>query len=131
MSALKIYVDTNYPRPVVQILESIHALQKDKHFEIVRWDDGDIPDNELENSIFLVIDYQKRGLSIPTLKQAEEGYKTIVCKIRDKKIDRFELIMTIIRVWPFILEKKEQLNSSTLLTFKYGGRKLTKHQNAS
>lgn len=130
MSVLKIYIDTNYPRPVVQILESIHALQKDKQFEIVRWDDGDIPENELETSIFLVVDYQKRGLSIPTLKQAEEGYKTIVCKIKEKKIDRFELLMTVIRVWPFILEKKEQLNASTLLTFKYGGRKLTKYQNA-
>ena len=131
MSILKIYIDTNYPRPVVQILESIHELQKVKQFEIVRWDDGNIPDTELENAIFLVIDYQKRGLSIPTLKQAEEGYKTIVCKIRKKKIDRFELLMTVIRVWPFILEKKEQLTTSTLLTFNYGGRKLTTYKNVS
>ncbi|MEZ7494963.1 hypothetical protein QO206_05665 [Leeuwenhoekiella aequorea] len=130
MSTLKIYVDTNYPRPVVQLLESIHALQKQKKFEIVRWDDGDIPENELKNSIFLVIDYQKRGLSIPTLKQAEEGYKTIVCRAKKDKLNRFELLMTILRVWPFILEKKEQLNNSTLLTFNYGGRKLIKYQNA-
>ena len=131
MNPLKIYIDTNYPLPVVQILESIHALQKEKQFEIVRWDEGDIPKNELETSIFLIVDYQIRGLSIPTLKQAEEGYKTIVCRITKKKIDRFELLMTVMRVWPFILEKRERLNKGTLLTFKYGGRRLTEYLNAS
>lgn len=130
MSALKIYIDPNYPRPVFQILQDIHALQKEKQFEIVDWRDGDVSENELEKSIFLVVDYQRRGLSMPTLKQAKEGYKTVVCRIRKKKIDRFELIMTIMRVWPFILEKKEKLNEETLLTFKYGGRKLIEYRNA-
>ena len=37
--------------------------------------------NELTDSIFLVVDYQKKGNSIPIIKQAEEGYKTIVCRI--------------------------------------------------
>ena len=130
MSTLKIYIDPNYPKPVVSILESIQNLQKKKNFEIIRWENGDIPTSELNESIFLVVDYQKRGLSIPTIKQAAEGYKTIVCRVSKKKIDRFEFMMTLLRVWPFILEKKEQLNSSTLLTFKYGGRKLTKYKNA-
>lgn len=131
MSVLKIYIDANYPRPVLQILKDIHALQKEKQFEIVDWKNGDISENELEKSIFLVVDYQRRGLSMPTLKQAKEGYRTVVCRIRKKKIDRFELVMTIMRVWPFVLEKIEKLNEETLLTFKYGGRKLTTYKNAS
>lgn len=130
MSKLKIYIDPNYPLPVITILESIHDLQKKKNFEIIRWENGDIPTSELNDSIFLVVDYQKRGLSIPTIKQAADGYKTIVCRVSKKKVDRFEFMMTVLRVWPFILEKKEQLDTNTILTFSYGGRKLTKYKNA-
>lgn len=129
MKPLKIYIDANYPKRVVDILKSIEALQKDKQFEVIRWTDNIIKDNELDNSIFLVIDYQKRGLSIPVLKQAKDGFKTIVYRVTEKKPERFEHMMTILRVWPYIFEKKELLDNSTLLTFKYGGSRLSTYPN--
>lgn len=121
---MKIYIDSNYPRPVVKILEDVHQLQKEKRYEIERWDDSEINENDLKDSIFLVVDYQKKGISIPIIKQSEEGYKTIVCRVMDEKIDRFEFAMTLLRVWPYIIEKAESVD--TLFSFKYGGRNLKK-----
>ena len=124
MKPLKIYIDSNYPKPLVDILISISNLQKEKNYEVIRW--GEVKDDEirLENSIFLVVDYNKRGLTIPIIKQAEDGYRTIVYKVTVEKPNRFEHMMTVLRVWPFIFEKHHILNISTLLTFRYGGRRL-------
>lgn len=116
---------------MVDILISISNLQKEKNYEVIRW--GEVKDDEirLENSIFLVVDYNKRGLTIPIVKQAEDGYRTIVYKITEEKPDRFEHMMTVLRVWPFIFEKHHILNTSTLLTFKYGGRRLMTYTKSS
>lgn len=119
---MKIYIDSNYPRPVLKILEDVHNLQKLKLYEIERWEDNEITENDLKDSIFLVVDYQKKGISIPIIKQAEEGYKTIVCRIMDNKIDRFEFMMTVLRVWPQIIENSN--SSNCLYSFRYGGKKL-------
>lgn len=121
---MKIYIDSNYPRPVIKILEDVHNLQKLKCYEIERWDDNVFTENDLKDAIFLVVDYQKKGISIPIVKQSEEGYKTIVCRVMDEKIDRFEFAMTVLRVWPHIIDKA--LSNDTLFSFKYGGRNLKK-----
>lgn len=125
MKSLKIYIDSNYPKSLVDILISISNLQSEKKYKIIRWGEFGNSEIDLKNSVFLVIDYSKRGLEIPIVKQAKEGYKTIVYKVTEEKPDRFEHMMTVLRVWPFIFEKYHLLNSSTLLTFKYGGRRLT------
>lgn len=127
MNRLKIYLDINYPLPVVKTLEDIHDLQKIKKYEIVRWQNEEISSADLKDSIFLLVDYQKHGLSIPIIKQAGDGYKTIVCRVNGK-IDRFEFMITVLRVWPSILENKEQLDFRTILTFPYGGRRLKRYK---
>ncbi|WP_445457720.1 hypothetical protein [Flavobacterium sp. HNIBRBA15423] len=119
---MKIYIDSNYPRPVLKILEDVHNLQKQKKYKIERWEDNEITENDLKDSIFLVVDFQKKGISIPIIKQSEEGYKTIVCRVMDEKIDRFEFAMTVLRVWPHIIEKSD--SNDKLFSFNYGGKKL-------
>lgn len=120
---MKIYIDSNYPRPVVKILAAVHNLQKKKEYEIINWQNEDINDDEIKNSVFLVVDFQKKGISIPIVKQSKEGYKTVVCRVMEEKIDRFEFAMTVLRVWPQIIEKFT--SESNLFSFKYGGKKLT------
>ena len=119
---MKIYIDSNYPRPVVKILAAVHSLQKKKEYEIINWQNEDVNGDEIKNSVFLVVDFQKKGISIPIVKQSKEGYKTIVFKIMEEKIDRFEFAMTVLRVWPQIIEKST--SESNLFSFKYGGKKL-------
>lgn len=123
MTPKKLYIDSNYPLPVVRVLQDIHSLQEEERVLISTWSDESIPEEEIENAFFLIMDFQKRGFSIPVLKQAQDGYKTIVCKCGEK-MERFELMMTVLRVWPKIFEELKNPNGKTLLSFKYGGKKL-------
>jgi len=69
---------------------------------------------------------RKRGVSTPIKKQASEGYKTIVCRCVNESIDRFEFIMTVFRVWPYIIGKTTSENEESFFAFKYGGSRLSK-----
>lgn len=123
---MTIYIAAEYPKPVIEIIEKIHSFQKNKMIEIIRWDKNMNSSIDLKNAVFLEVDFQKRGISIPIIKQASEGNKTIVCRCVNDSIDRFEFIMTVFRVWPYIIEKTTSENEETLFAFKYGGSRLSK-----
>jgi len=127
MRKLKIFIDINYPKRLVDALLKIHALQKKAEFEIIRGSFLAVDSPELENAIFLLVDNKNRGVEITTLKHYEDGYRVIACKTGDvEKVDRFEFSMTVLRVWPSIIEKAKQIHSPFLFTFKYGGNRLSK-----
>ena len=127
MSTLKIYVDVNYPKALIDTLHKIHELQKVKRFEIVSWKDQNVSKKLLNSSVFLMVSNQKRGLEIPILKHFEEGYRLIVCQTGSaEKLDFFEFAMTVLRIWPRVIEALESENDVFLYTFKYGGKRLMK-----
>ena len=68
-------------------------------------------------------DKEKKGLSVSTLKHHESGYRIVACKLPKTKFDFFELGMSVLRVWPYIIEKST--NKDFLYTFKYGGKRLS------
>ena len=127
MSKLKIYIDKNYPKRLVEALCKIHDLQKVKEYELIHDSFSNINCDDTENAIFLLMDNKSRGVEITTLKHYEDGLRVIACKTGEvEKIDRFEFSMTVLRVWPFIIEKAMQINSPFLFTFRYGGNRLSK-----
>jgi hypothetical protein len=95
-------------------------------FEIHRWSHGIENKFSLNESVFLSIDESKKGLSESTLKHLEDGYRMFVMKPA-KEQDFFEFAMTVLRVWPFIVDKAAKTGKESFCyTFKYGGRKLIK-----
>lgn len=127
MNKLKIYIDINYPRRLVEALCKIHDLQKEKEYELIHASFCNIDMNDTENAIFLLMDSKNRGIEITTQKHYEDGLRVIACKTGTvEKIDRFEFSMTVLRVWPFIIEKAKQIHTPFLYTFKYGGNRLSK-----
>lgn len=122
MSNLKIYVHPNFSAKIITILYDLHQLQKVKNYEIIKWQNLDEEKIDLKTSIFLMTDNEKKGLAVSTLKHHESGYRIVVCKLPKTKLDFFELGMSVLRVWPYIIEKSS--NDDFLFTFKYGGRKL-------
>ncbi|MBI9067369.1 MAG: hypothetical protein JEZ09_08765 [Salinivirgaceae bacterium] len=131
MKKLKIYIDVNYPKRLVDILIQIHNLQKEKQYELVSGSNYEIDSPELKNAIFLLVDNRNRGVEITTLKHYEDGCRVIACKTGgNDKLDRFEFSMTVLRVWPYIVEKTKEENAPFLYTFRYGGRKLTRVKKA-
>lgn len=127
---MRIYIDENYPKSVFNLLVSLHELSGNDKFKIYRWEDKEFTDEELKDSIFLVLDFLKKGLEIPNIKLFEEGYRTFVCKAGNAEdFSRFGLAMTLFTVWPSILEKSEEIDDKFLYTFNYGGRRLTNKSN--
>ena len=123
MSLLKIYVHPNFSSKITTILYDLHELQKVKNYEIIKWQNLDEDKIDFKSSIFLMTDNEKKGLSVSTLKHHESGYRIVACKLPLTKLDFFELGMSVLRVWPYIIEKS--VDDKFLFTFKYGGRKLT------
>lgn len=125
MNSIKIVFDPDYPTQIVNSFKKIHELQTQRSFEILIWDNEIINQIRLKEAIFLLFDYKNRGMDETIIKHFEEGYRIIVCKAY-KMDDFFELAMTLLRVWPFIIEKKNELESPFCYTFNYGGRRLKK-----
>ncbi len=123
MSSLKIYIHPNFSPKITTILHDLHELQKVKKYEIIKWQNLDEADIDLKTSIFLMTDNEKKGLSVSTLKHHESGYRIVACKLPKTKLDFFELGMSVLKVWPYIIEKSN--NDNFFFTFKYGGKKLT------
>ncbi len=123
---MKIYIDENYPRKVIDLLESLHKLSGNRKYIINRWGNRELSQEELKESIFLVIDYESKGISIPFQKLYEDGYRTFVCKAANtSEFSRFGLAMTLFTVWPSILEKSESSQKKFLYSFNYGGKRLS------
>jgi hypothetical protein len=123
MSSLKIYIHPNFSPKITSILYNLHDLQKVKKYEIIKWQNLDEDKIDLKTSIFLMTDKEKKGLSVSTLKHHESGYRIVACKLPKEKYDFFELGMSVLRVWPYIIEKS--MKEDFLFTFKYGGKRLS------
>lgn len=122
---MKIYIDENYPKSVFELLKSLHSLSGNIGYEIYRWGDYEVREEDLKDSIFLVIDYTERGISIPYIKLFEDGYRTFVCKAGNTDdFSRFGLAMTLFTVWRTILEKSEIDKGKFLYSFNYGRKRL-------
>ena len=126
MKSLKILIDPSFPDQLVDSLKAIHDLQDEKRFEIYSWSDGIEEQFPLSESVFLAVEHSKRGLSEVFKKQLEEGYSMFLMRL-GTGLDFFEFAMTVLRVWPFIIQKSEDKMLGTFCyTFNYGGRKLKK-----
>lgn len=101
----------------------IKGLRKGKKYEIIKWQNLNEDKIDLKTSIFLMTDKEKKGLSVSTLKHRESGYRIVACKLPKTKYDFFELGMSVLRVWQFIIEKSTRRDF--LFTFKYGGKRLS------
>ena len=130
MSKLRIYIDENYPKRLVEILVDLHELQREKFYELIYGSFPNANTGESDNAILLLLDFkEKKGLEITTLKHYEDGGRVIACKAGlAKKFDRFEFAMTVLRVWPFIIDKAKEEYEPFLYTFKYGGNRLSKNK---
>lgn len=122
MNSLKIYIHPNFSPKITTILYDLHELQKVKKYEIIKWQNIDEDEIDLKTSIFLMTDKEKKGLSVSTLKHHESGYRIVACKLPKTKYDFFELGMSVLRVWPLIIDKSSK--KDFLYTFKYGGKRL-------
>lgn len=127
MSVLKIYIDINYPKKLVDALINIHQLKKPKQYQIVHWTNQNLPSANTGNAILLFVNRKKQGIEIPIQKHFEDGYRVFACRLdKENKPDLFEFAMTVLRVWPSIIEASEKDKAPFVYSFNYANRRLTK-----
>jgi len=122
---MKVLFDRNYPKYLVDALQLIHTLDTAKLYNIRYWEKQD--ENENNNPVVFILDRSKKGLDITTLKHYEAGYRVFAFKLPGKqKINLFTFSLSVLNLWPKVLDKVKEKEKPFVYTYKYGGRKLRK-----
>ncbi len=121
---MKVLFDANYPKYLVNALQLVHQLDTKELFAISYWQKEQ---QTSEDSVVFIFDRSKKGLDITTLKCYEAGYKVFAFKLPAKeKIDLFNFSLTVLNIWPKVLETVTDKQKPFIYTYRYGGRKLKK-----
>ncbi len=119
------YLDNNYPKNLAEALRLIHALQRPQEYEIVRTQD--LKEADTDNSVLFLFDRSKKGLDIVTEKHFEAGYRVFAFKLNSTdKINFFDLSLSLLRLWPRILEAIVGETEPFVFTYNYNGKTLSK-----
>lgn len=120
---MKVLFDRNYPKYLVDALQLINTLDTAKLCSIRYWEKQD--ENETNNPVVFILDRSRKGLDITTLKHYEAGYRVFAFKLIGKqKIDLFNFSLTVLSLWPKVLDTVKTEEKAFVFTYKYGGRKL-------
>ncbi|GAC1314262.1 MAG: hypothetical protein NVSMB24_38670 [Mucilaginibacter sp.] len=114
---LKVYLDNNYPKNLVYALQAVHQLQYPKKLEIIRT----TLFNEQESVVF-IFDKSKKGIDIVTEKHYDAGYRVFAFKFYpDERLDLFKFSLSMLQLWPKIIEVIEENASPFVVTYRYFG----------
>lgn len=122
---MNVLFDKNYPKYLVDALQLIHKLDTQHLYRICYWEKKN--EKSKDNPIVFILDRGKKGLDITTMKHYEAGYRVFAFKLNStQKIDLFNFSLTVLNLWPKVLEAVKVEESPFIYTYKYGGRKLRK-----
>lgn len=122
---MRLYLDTNYPKNLTEALRLIHETQQPAEYEIIRTQSFD--ESDVHQTVVFLFDKSKKGIDVVTQKHFEFGYRVFALKITSKeRFDFFELSLTIIRMWPKILDTIKSEKNPFVFTYNYKGTSLKK-----
>lgn len=123
---MEILFEKTYPKNLVEALKLIHHTDDAKTFSIFFYDKS-VDDSKLFAPVVLLFDYNKKGLSPTTENLFDLGFRIFAMKTkREEKLDFFKLSLTMLGMWPKIIETITAESSPFVRTYRYGGQKLTK-----
>jgi hypothetical protein len=119
---IRVYLDTQYPKNLADGLSLLHQMQYPKEFEIIRTNNFEDADT---NSVVFLFDRTKKGIDLITEKHYEEGYKVFAFKSRlVPKVDIFQLSLSVLSLWPKIVDTITSDNNPFIFTYKYSNSTL-------
>ena len=120
-----ILFDQNYPKYVLDALQLIHKLDATKYYRIIYWTNEVVIDQS--KPVVFLLDRSLKGIDIVTKKHYEDGYKVFAFKLKRKaKMDPFRFALTILNIWPKVLETVKIQEQPFVYTYRYEGKKLKK-----
>jgi hypothetical protein len=124
--SMQILFEKTHPKDLVEALKLVHQTDDAKTF-LLSYYDKTIDDSKLKQPILLMFDYNKKGLEPTTEELYKLGFRIFAMKTkREEKLDFFKLSLTVLGMWPKIIDTVKEDNSPFICTYKYGGHKLTK-----
>jgi hypothetical protein len=123
---MDILFEKTHPKNLVEALQLVHQTDESGGFTLSYYDKS-IDDSKLKQPVLLLFDYSKKGLEITTEELFKLGYRIFAMKTRrEEKLDLFKLSLTILAIWPRIIDTIRGESSPFVCTYKYGGHKLSR-----
>lgn len=111
---MEILFDRYHPKSLLEAIRLIQSLDTTEDHSISFYDSS-INDNKLRNPVLLKVDRHKKGVEPVTEILFENGFRVVVLKYPpDTEFDLFDLTLTVIGLWPKILNLIKE-NSSPFI----------------
>jgi hypothetical protein len=118
--------EKSHPNDLVDALKLIHQTDDLNRFTLMYFNKY-VDDITLNLPVVFVFDNTPKGLAITTEKLYEEGFRVFALKTKKTdKLDFFKLSLTVLQIWPQIIDIAESNRLPFIYTYKYCGKKLFK-----
>lgn len=123
---MQILFEKTHPKDLVEALRLVHQTDESKSYNLSYFDKS-IDEKKLQHPVLLLFDYNRKGLEVTTEELYNSGYRIFALKTKRKdKLDFFELSLTVLGLWPKVMQILKQNDSPFVYTYKYCGSRLTK-----
>lgn len=128
---MRLYLDSNFPKSVFNVIVGLQQIQFPQKYEIVRgrWSEH----YRTEDTAVFLINLNAKGTNPVIDLHLRDGYKVIAYrKPVNESFDPYECALTLLGYWRRILTDIEQNEDVVLVTFRSKGKyRLIKHKNDS
>jgi len=121
---MEILFEKSHPKDLVEALKLVHKSDGSNSY-VLSYYDKTIDEKSLQQPILLLFDYKSKGLEITTKELYKSGYRIFAMKTKRKdKLDFFNLSLTVLGLWPKMLQIANEKKSPFIFTYKYCGSRL-------
>lgn len=124
-----LYFDSDFPSTLINTLRKLHKLPGSNRTINIVHRESNLEDFDKNSTVVFLMDSNTRGVSIPTKKHFESGYKVFAFRDTEEDVTIFKLSLTILSFWKKILVELQNSSEPFLKTFGYKSRGLTPVKN--
>jgi len=124
-----LYFDSDFPSTLVNSLRKLHKIPGSNSTITIVHRESRLEDFEKNSTVVFLMDSNPRGVSIPTKKHFESGYKVFAFRDTEEEVTIFKLTLTVLSFWKKILNELQNNSEPFLKTFGYKSRGLTTVKN--
>lgn len=122
---MQILFQPGHPKYLIEALQLIHKLNKKDAYKIALFE-KQLNEIKFKNPVVFLFDSGKKKPEITTIKYFEDGYKVFAFKYSKEPMNMFDFSLTILNLWPKVLEVIKVENKPFVYTYKCGGKRLKK-----
>ena len=122
---MQICLEKIFPKNLVEALKKLHEIPAPNRDTFNIYWDKHLGSKDIAKTIVFLVDRKSKGVNNITESYFKEGYRVFILKTApSEKIDVFELSMTVLRIWPDILDIIAAESQPFIYSYKYRGKKL-------